>query len=48
MIWTTLSFAFIGLWAMLTVFSGEHRRQVNEQSAKANAEAEAAKNPSDH
>lgn len=43
MLWIPLCFAFIGLWAMLTVFSGEHRRQSDEQKAIELAEAEAAK-----
>jgi hypothetical protein len=42
MLWITLSFAFVGLWAMLSVFSGEHRRQTNELKAIEMIEAEAA------
>lgn len=44
MIWTVLCFAFLGLWAMLSVLSGEHRRQTEEQKARELLEAEAAKN----
>jgi hypothetical protein len=42
MLWTTLCFAFVGLWAMLSVFSGEHRRQTQEQQAARQLQAEAA------
>jgi hypothetical protein len=45
MLWTTLGFAVIGLWAMLSVFSGERRRQVEELEARERAEAEAKKKP---
>jgi hypothetical protein len=45
MLWTTLGFTVIGLWAMLTVLGGERRRQVNEQEARERAEAEMSKKP---
>jgi hypothetical protein len=34
MLWTTLAFAFFAMWGMLTAFSGEHRRQSDEQAEK--------------
>jgi hypothetical protein len=42
MLWTTIGFAFFAMWGMLTAFSGEHRRQTDEQAEKDRIVAEQA------
>jgi hypothetical protein len=42
MLWTTIGFAFFAMWGMLTAFSGEHRRQVDEQAENDRIAEEAA------